>query len=511
MTELRLRVERWSGVVTLVAAVLLGLFAMNAQPIGVFQDDGHYLLLARALAHGGGYHYTNLPGVPAAAHFPPGYPLLLAPLWWVAPQFPANVAVFKLLNVALLPVVAWGVRAYARRVADFSPVLASSVAVAVVATVPVLFLSGLLFSEIAFMAALLPTLACCERVVQRTNESPWPQALAVGGAIGALALLRTVGIALLPAVVALLLIRRRWRDAGLVSVGTLAMLLPWQVWSASHARDVSDAIAGGYGAYGTWLVDAYRHGGAAFFSQVLLTNLRGLLMPLTLFGLGGQPPIAQGAAVAAMLALLGVGVWQLRAKATVSLALLVPYGALLLAWPFPPDRFLWPLWPLLVICAVEGVRTLSHRERPPRQRAGAWLVATVLGALFLTWHARMWASRGWEDIAQANARVGVAVASVAAALPADGLVAADQDAMVALYANRQAVPLLALTAEQHVRVRTDGELSAQVGAVLDAYHPRWVLVAQQESLRAARLLATAGRLRMTGVDPSGVIVYDVVR
>ena len=47
---------------------------------------------ARALAQGAGYHYTNLPGAPAATHFPPGYPLMLAPLWWVAPTFPANVA-----------------------------------------------------------------------------------------------------------------------------------------------------------------------------------------------------------------------------------------------------------------------------------------------------------------------------------------------------------------------------------------------------------------------------------
>lgn len=61
-------------------------------PIGVVKDDVHYLIFARAHAFGDGCRYTNLPGAPAAAHFPPGFPLLLAPLWWVVPRLPANMA-----------------------------------------------------------------------------------------------------------------------------------------------------------------------------------------------------------------------------------------------------------------------------------------------------------------------------------------------------------------------------------------------------------------------------------
>jgi hypothetical protein len=107
--------------------------------------------------------------------------------------------------------------------------------------------------------------------------------------------------------------------------------------------------------------------------------------------------------------------------------------------------------------------------------------------------------------------MGIAAAGVAAALPADGLVASDQDAMVHLYAGRLAVPLLALTAEQHVRRRSDDEVAAQLAGVLDAYHPRWVVVGERESLRAALQLARRGRLKLKGADPSNVLVYDVVR
>jgi hypothetical protein len=124
---------------------------------------------------------------------------------------------------------------------------------------------------------------------------------------------------------------------------------------------------------------------------------------------------------------------------------------------------------------------------------------------------RTWPSRNWEGGERGNARMGMAAAGVAASLPQDGLVASDMDAMVYLYARRRAVPLLALTAEQHVRVRTDDEVAAQLAGVLDAYHPRWVLVTERESLRAARTLARRGRLHLTGADSSGVLLYGVSR
>ena len=507
---MKARLERVSAAMTAAVGALCGIFALNDLAIGVFQDDGHYAILARALATGHGYHYTNLPGAPAATHFPPGYPLLLAPLWWIAPSFPGNVAVLKLLNVVLLAVAAVAIRAVARRLGGLSPLAASMLAMVSVATVPVLFLSGLLFSEIAFIAALCGVLLVAEPVVAHEDAS-WRRVLGVGVAIGALAMLRTVGVTLLPAVLAVLLWRRRWQASALVLAGACVFLVPWQLWSAAHARDVSSAIAGAYGAYGTWLTDAWRAGGAPFVRDVLLENLRGLRMLLMLFGLYDAPLWARAMATLALVTLVASGAWALRRRAPVTVLLFVPYVALLLLWPFPPDRFLWPLWPFTVMLAVAGARALSETSRPAAVRRGARVLAASLAVLLAVWHVRTWPGRSWEEMSRTNARVGRAAAGVVLALPADGLVASDQDAMVALYANRQAVPLVALTAEQHVRARSDEEVSRQIAGVLDAYHPRWVLVVQRESLRGATLLQKAGRLHLMGADPSGVIVYDVLR
>ena len=76
---LRDRVQRaMSGYPWIAAAVVLlvALAVIDTLPVGVAQDDGWYLILAKSLATGQGYRWINLPGAPAATHFPPGYPAI---------------------------------------------------------------------------------------------------------------------------------------------------------------------------------------------------------------------------------------------------------------------------------------------------------------------------------------------------------------------------------------------------------------------------------------------------
>jgi len=59
------------------APVLLAVFVFGVAnlisapyPVGIFHDDGVYLILAKALASGDGYRYLHLPGAPLATHYP---------------------------------------------------------------------------------------------------------------------------------------------------------------------------------------------------------------------------------------------------------------------------------------------------------------------------------------------------------------------------------------------------------------------------------------------------------
>ena len=65
--------------------------------VGTFYDDAHYIVLAESLANGEGYHLINYPDKPPENNFPPGWPLLLAPLTVL---FPDNYIVLKGLALA---------------------------------------------------------------------------------------------------------------------------------------------------------------------------------------------------------------------------------------------------------------------------------------------------------------------------------------------------------------------------------------------------------------------------
>ena len=143
----RPRVPAWIAPVGVGATVCaVALATMTSWPVGVFYDDGIYLVLGKALATGEGYRYLNLPGHPAATHYPPGYPALLALLWLVAPSFPENVAIFKLANCVLLAVAATGRFLFARRPLALGGGTAAGVVLLACVTVPLMAVTGLLFS-----------------------------------------------------------------------------------------------------------------------------------------------------------------------------------------------------------------------------------------------------------------------------------------------------------------------------------------------------------------------------
>ena len=189
----------------IVAAIALA--AITAVPVGVFWDDGVYLIGAKSLATGAGYRFLHLPGAPPAVHFPPGWPAVLAVVWRLGPAFPGNVVLLKLVNPLLLAAGAALACWYGVNRLRVPPLVAAAAAVVFAAALPVMVMAGVLFSEPLFFVVLLIALALADRAADRGG---WRPALEAGVAAGILALVRSAGLTLLPAlVIALLLARRR--------------------------------------------------------------------------------------------------------------------------------------------------------------------------------------------------------------------------------------------------------------------------------------------------------------
>ena len=146
-------------------ALAVGVAVLDRYHVGVFHDDAMYVILGRALATGQGYRYLNLPGAPVASHFPPGYPALLSLVWRVAPSFPANLVVFKLLNAVFFCASAVLVALLVRdRLESRAWAIGTGVVTAV--SVPLLVLVTMVLSEPLFLAVLLAALILAERLVK---------------------------------------------------------------------------------------------------------------------------------------------------------------------------------------------------------------------------------------------------------------------------------------------------------------------------------------------------------
>jgi hypothetical protein len=505
----------WPAVVTVAASLALGVFAMNPLPIGAFHDDARYLLLARSIAEGTGYRFVFVPGLPAGTHFPPAFPLVLAALWKIAPAFPASVTLFKLLNALLLALAASAAFVFARDRAGLPPWAAAGVALAFAGSVPVLFLDGVLFSEPLFIAALLGALILSERTVRppgsaEEGEIPLAKiAFAAGLAIGAVTMIRTLGIALGVGMAITLISRRQWREFALSMAGIAVFVVPWQLWTMRHGGEIPPILSGDYGTYGSWVGAALHSEGNGFIARVAEANLGGFRILLDLFGVSGA---LQAAVALPLLVALALGAARLARRAPVSVASTAAYLLVVLIWPGTPDRFLWPVWPLLltgVACGASEIVKWDTAPTRPRVARGVMLAALgVCALLFIRFNVGMYGSRAWEDPARANAKLAIAASETAARLP-EGLVASEFDALVSLYNGRAAVPLLPLMAANYLRPRTPREAAAQLSVILDAYHPRFLLVGTPEALNAARLLAHAAapRIRFSGVSPSGILLY----
>ena len=509
--------------VGLVVAVLVAL-AAGPWPVGVFYDDGLYLVLAKALATGEGYRYINLPGEPAAVRYPPGWPALLAVLWRAVPSFPENVALFKLANACLMGIAAAGVVRFARERLDLPAVAAAAIAVASAVTIPVLTVATVLFSEPLFLALLLPTLLLADRAA----ESGRPRdAVAAGAACAALALVRTVGVAAPAAAVLVLLLRRRPRQAALLLAVAVALLLPWQLWSAAHAAEVPAALAGSYGTYGAFLAPAYRDGGAPFVLDVLARNLGQLPGLFAALFAPARHPLVRGITLLACAALLALGGARLVRRAPSAAAFAAIDLGVVLLWPFSPHRFFWGIWTRVaavlgagVTIALQGAATLPARwrERAPRARAAlAGRAALALGAAvvvagFVRYEARGLSRRWWEGAQRAGAEQAMPLVRWAGGVRPDVVLASDFDPMLYLYTGRRTVPGSTWSATDYLAPASPAERRAGIDALLARYEPHFVLAARPgsaagESVRLLLADAPASVALVQRLSDGGAAVF----
>jgi len=518
--DARATARAWIAPAVAAGAVFaLALATAGRELPGAFWDDGVYLASARSLAAGDGYRFAHLPGAPAAVHFPPLWPALLALALRVAPAWPATMGWLAIINPILLAATAALAVRWATRHLGLRAPLAAIVAVCATATLPLLVIAHTLFSEPLFLALLFVTLLATERAATRGGVR---FGVAAGLAAGATVLARSAGIALVPAVVIALVVARRRRAAAAAAAAAIACITPWQLWSAAHAHELAPSLRGSYGPYLAWVLRLYRERGVGFAGTVAAQNVVSLFRTTGIVLFPFVPFAARPLLITLVIVVVAVGLIAARRRLALAATFLAGYLLMVLPWPYAPERFLWAVWPLIALVAARGAAECWHfatnaAERLPVRAANGLCAAVLLVALGgHGWYTARGLARHWWDSAavhNAEALTPVAEWIRANTAPRD-VVACDGEAWVYFATGRTVVPVHSLSPDEYLAGTPLEQAASDLRALIAENHPRWlVLSAAAGELAAVPLLdgREAGPgLRHVADLPGGGAAFAVI-
>ena len=236
-------------VVSAILAVAIGLIVLrfNTIPVGSFFDDAHYIVLAESLFHGTGYNLINYPYAPLETAFPPGWPMLLAPL---AGNFPTNFILLKLPALFFfLGTILLSFQLYKKR---FTPPYLYLLIAFIAVNPSLVGMASSVMSESAFLFWSILTLLLYEQWrKEMKKERLWVLGLVFVTAVFTL-MIRSVGIAILVGILMHIIftIKRQQQRLLLISFVVLALLGTPLIWFNQQ------------------------NGGMLFFSELYSTHIR---------------------------------------------------------------------------------------------------------------------------------------------------------------------------------------------------------------------------------------------
>ncbi len=357
--------------------VLAGSVRLVPGVVGTFHDDAVYVITAKALAEGAGYHLINLPGAPPQTKYPILYPAALALLWRVAPTLEARLVAMQVatLVAAALAIAAAYLYVVRFRYLERGPAFAAGL---LCASAPnLLYYATQALSEMPFALLLVASLWATDEYA-RAGPATARRAFRTGIVAGLPFLCRSVGI-IVP-LVALAVVARARRPLRWLLAGIALVTLPWILWMARGIGSLAAEPIVGY------QQDYLGHWSTGYFGYASPSRLA---LAATIFGANlvkactavgeiafegtTRSLYAQSERAWVLMMALGAVSWLVIAARARRLELLpltlLAYLALACSWPWPPDRFMIPVLyflaaTILTIAADAAARLLSPSLRP---------------------------------------------------------------------------------------------------------------------------------------------------
>ncbi|PYV89877.1 MAG: hypothetical protein DMG05_12245 [Acidobacteria bacterium] len=358
----------------------ISIFLTNPKIVGLYHDDGIYVVLSKALASGQGYRIISLPDQPMETKYPPLFPLLLTPVWWLNPVFPSNIIWFKVMVIvcgALFLLLS-----HQLFVVVFKFGFRNSLfLLALLVTNPVLLsVSQWILAEIPYGFISTATILFFETRCNQEKTTNNLRLLLLALLASSSYLLKTHGIVLVLAITLCFAVKRRYRDLVVYLFFLTPFLGGWFAWISYHAASPHSALTQYYISYGNSLV---RIGSLSNFKRLgflLYQNLKYLVSTLDYFFI----PLASIPVAGKLFPIVFIGflpglVLTWRRVSLVAGIYLVGFFFCILLLPWHPFRHLVPIVPLILGTVALSVLSIFQNYRTSQSQAGK-----------LSWHP-LWA------------------------------------------------------------------------------------------------------------------------
>lgn len=354
--------------IALLSLAVLAHAAQIASPLRLNTDSVLLLRMAEAFDQGRGFKPPDVP-----APFPIGYPAFIIGLRAIGLDHAAGIIGANVLALIVALAATWALTARLARQAPppFDASLAPPlVGLLTAASWLVVKHTPVVMSELLFLALSMLTLLVI-------SSGGWARRFLLGGAlIAACVLLRTIGLALVPALLwsgALMWLDQRRAAGRPPSIRSAWRLAPIGIGAIAIA-----AILAARSRYWSDMLSLY---GSQSFADAALRTARFRLSDMGQFTLNLSssavdhlPALIFPIAGAAGYALLFAGLYRLRRAPHPALVYLAASTAFILIWPYEDPRFLLPVIPLMLWAML-------HAPGLPRARPARWALATAWLAL----------------------------------------------------------------------------------------------------------------------------------
>jgi hypothetical protein len=408
---------RWvamAGIISLLGSLLIYILRLD-RVVGLFVDDGWYVLLAKSLATGQGYSLINSPSPGILPLYPPAFPFLLSIVYRVSPSFPYNIWLLKSVSIAAMMGVGVIAYRYFIRERKLPAHLALGVSAASVLSPPLVFMAtSTVMSECVFALIFLLTIVVVEECARAGRSARGIQLAVAGAALASIGFLtRSIALALIVAGFLYLLKERLIRSAIVFAVAVAVLAGPWMIFTRLHAPTPDQQKEQGGHAVLPYTQQFWQKRAgftlsgtvtAADIPARIMNNVIeitgrdvGRIVVTPLFEAlrdpyaeaqrrevreGGRGDTWWGSFFLSIFAIIGI-IAMMRERVTMAeLAVPLSLGITVL-WPWETFRFVLPLVPFVIFYFAMGIRALHLliRKDSARQWMAAGAIVLLIAAI----------------------------------------------------------------------------------------------------------------------------------